>query len=94
VEALARDLADAYGPLVRVVAVAAEGADAPEIVGATLVQDAAKAFARAYAARSGLMCLVRPDGYIGYRGNASDRDALFAFLEGALGRPAAKTPAR
>jgi hypothetical protein len=62
VEALARDLADAYGPLVRVVAVAAEGADAPEIVGATLVQDAAKAFARAYAARSGLMCLVRPDG--------------------------------
>src|SRR5215218_10390043 len=72
VEALARDLADAYGPLVRVVAVAAEGADASEIVGATLVQDAAKAFARAYAARSGLMCVVRPDGYIAYLGNASD----------------------
>ena len=92
VEALARDLADAYGRLVRVVAVAAEGADASEIVGATLVRDAAKAFARAYAARSGLMCVMRPDGYIAYLGNASDRDALFAFLEGALGRPAAKTP--
>jgi hypothetical protein len=94
VEALAGDLADAYGPLVRVVAVAAGGADAPEIVGATLVQDAAKVFARAYAARSGLMCLVRPDGYIAYIGNTLDRNGLFAFLEGALGRPAARTLAR
>jgi 2-polyprenyl-6-methoxyphenol hydroxylase-like FAD-dependent oxidoreductase len=94
VEALARDLADAYGPLVRVVAVAAEGADAPEIIGATLVQDAGKGFARAYAARTGLICLVRPDGYIAYMGNALDRGGLFAFLEEALGRLAARVPAR
>ena len=93
-EALARDLADAYGPLVRVVAVAPGGADAPEIVGATLVQDAAGVFARAYTARSGLMCLVRPDGYIAYIGNILDRGGLFSFIEGALGRPAARTPRR
>jgi len=43
--------------------------------------DATGGFARAYHAAPGELFVLRPDGYLGYRGDAADRDGLTGYLE-------------
>ena len=40
---------------------------------------------RQYAARAGTLCLVRPDGYLGFRGEAGDVERLRRYLERVFG---------
>ncbi len=63
--------------------VAAPGADTGSTLVPTLV-DADGAFARAYAAEPGAVVVIRPDGYVGYRGDATDRGSLTAWLAGTF----------
>jgi 2-polyprenyl-6-methoxyphenol hydroxylase-like FAD-dependent oxidoreductase len=80
-------LAAQFGARVRVVAVAA-GAAAEEF-GVALYHDPEGAFAAAYGTRSAVF-LVRPDGYIGWRGQSFDDPNLIGHL-GRILRP--RTPA-
>ncbi|TCT03282.1 FAD-dependent monooxygenase [Aquabacter spiritensis] len=67
----------------RVVAVAPAGADLDDPYGVTLVEDAAGSFAASY---GGAAWLVRPDGYVAWRGAAAD--ALGPALPRLLGHDA------
>jgi 2-polyprenyl-6-methoxyphenol hydroxylase-like FAD-dependent oxidoreductase len=49
------------------------------------MSDPAGAVARALGGRDGSLYLVRPDGYLGYRGEPTDADRLDAFLARTLG---------
>jgi hypothetical protein len=55
--------------------------------GLACYRDPDGAFARAYGQHSA-MFLVRPDGYIGWRGDLSHRDGLIAHLDQQLRSPA------
>ena len=46
----------------------------------SLVLDASGALHERYGARSECVYLVRPDGYVGYRGQPADEERLFAYL--------------
>ncbi len=79
---LAQDLRVRFGSLVRVVAIGDTAlADA---FGLACYHDAEGAFAKTYGHDS-TMFLVRPDGYIGWRGDLLHRDGLIAHLNQRLG---------
>lgn len=63
--------------------VAAPGVDTEPTLLPTLV-DAQGAFAKAYAAEPGTVVIVRPDGYVGYRGDAANPESLRAWLAGTF----------
>ncbi len=46
-----------------------------------LLHDGDGQFAAAYHAVEGQVFVVRPDGYVGYRGDAADLDALTRYLK-------------
>ena len=46
-----------------------------------VVHDGDGQFAAAYHAPEGKVFVVRPDGYLGYRGDAADLDALTRYLK-------------
>jgi 2-polyprenyl-6-methoxyphenol hydroxylase-like FAD-dependent oxidoreductase len=79
-EALASDLRERYGDLVRIVAVVAADAQPPELIGVPVLRDTEGAFARAYATTGDALWVIRPDGYIGFHGRVADRAKLDAFL--------------
>ena len=84
-EAFARALREQHSDLVRIVAVVAADAQPPESIAVPVLRDTEGAFARAYAAPGDALWVIRPDGYIGFRGSVSDRAKLDAFLRRTLG---------
>jgi 2-polyprenyl-6-methoxyphenol hydroxylase-like FAD-dependent oxidoreductase len=60
--------------------VAAPTADTRQCLVPVLV-DSAGGFAEAYHAEAGELFVLRPDGYLGYRGAAADPDALTGYLK-------------
>jgi len=79
----AGEVAKAYGDWVRVCFVQSTEAGA-EAVGAgpvNIVYDPEGALHRRYGAAEGRMYLIRPDGYIGFRGGSSDLEALLGHLD-------------
>lgn len=74
---LAQDLRARFGSLLRVVAIG--GAEPAAIFGLACYHDAEGAFAKAYGQRN-IIFLVRPDGYIGWRGRFLDNEGLIAHL--------------
>jgi 2-polyprenyl-6-methoxyphenol hydroxylase-like FAD-dependent oxidoreductase len=74
---LAQDLRGRFNSLVRVVAIG--GAELAEIFGLACYHDADGAFAKAYGEHDTIF-LVRPDGYIGWRGRFLDDEGLIAHL--------------
>ena len=89
VEAFAREMNERYGDLARTVAVAADDADTPDLIGVPLLRDREGAFRRAYGAVDEAVWVIRPDGYIGARASLSDRaviDAYFGRIVGGGGR--------
>jgi 2-polyprenyl-6-methoxyphenol hydroxylase-like FAD-dependent oxidoreductase len=78
----ARDLRARFGTRLRVVAIAA--GELPELPGLTILHDAAGAFAETYGSPAATL-LVRPDGYIGWRGRSWGEPGLLAYLGSLLG---------
>jgi 2-polyprenyl-6-methoxyphenol hydroxylase-like FAD-dependent oxidoreductase len=76
----------AHDGLARVVAIAPAGVPAVASVGAALIRDAEGRFVRAYGAAPGMVFLIRPDGYVGYRADKLDRAGLASYLARTLGR--------
>ena len=66
------------GNAVQVVRVAPAADD--EMPGLTTLRDAQGALATRFGASAGLAALVRPDGYLGYRGALEDSGALASYL--------------
>ena len=83
-EAQAQEIHRRYGALVRVIAIGAGKFGAAGLVGMRTVIDAGGVFARAYEAEDDALLVIRPDGYIGYRGIMSDARSLNTFLGGTL----------
>jgi 2-polyprenyl-6-methoxyphenol hydroxylase-like FAD-dependent oxidoreductase len=79
---LAQDLRARFGSLLRVVAIG--DTELADLFGLACYRDADGAFAKAYG-RHNTMFLVRPDGYIGWRGHLSHRDGLIAHLNQQVG---------
>lgn len=77
-----RDLAavsqSIVGDAVQLVCITPIPADA--VAGAITLADAQGALARRFGASAGLAALVRPDGYLGYRGALEDTGALASYL--------------
>jgi hypothetical protein len=89
VEAFARETNERYGDLARTVAVAADDADTPDLIGVPLLRDREGAFRRAYGSVGEAVWVIRPDGYIGARAPLSDRaaiDGYFGRIVGGGGR--------
>jgi 2-polyprenyl-6-methoxyphenol hydroxylase-like FAD-dependent oxidoreductase len=63
--------------------VAAPGADT-ELALVPVLRDESGAFTDAYTAGDGTVVVLRPDGYVGYRGDAGDLDGLARYLEGTF----------
>ena len=77
-ERIARQVQDAVGEAVNsylVLGTAAKGGAA-----ATALLDPAHEVSRVFAARKGLVALVRPDGYLGYRGRLDQPGELASYL--------------
>ena len=74
---LAQDLCERFGSVLRVVAIC--GAELAEIFSLACYHDAEGEFAKAYG-RQSTTFLVRPDGYIGWRGHFLDSEVLIAHL--------------
>ena len=68
---------------VRVVAVAPAGAGLPDPCGVSLVEDEAGSLAAAYGLGVGEVVLVRPDGYLAWRGPAAEAGAALRQAVGA-----------
>ncbi|MDI4665476.1 FAD-dependent monooxygenase [Xanthobacter autotrophicus] len=81
-EALGAVLAGGGLPI-RVVAVAPAGSGLADPCGVSLVEDGAGAFAAAYGLAAGEAVLVRPDGYLAWRGNAAEADVALRRVVGA-----------
>jgi hypothetical protein len=79
---LAQDLRARFGSLIRVVAIG--DTELADEFGLACYRDADGAFAKAYGQHSA-MFLVRPDGYIGWRGRFLDGEGLIAHLDQQLG---------
>lgn len=71
-----------FGQAVSGVAIVPAEADALAIEGVTVLNDTSGAFAREYGARDGMVWLVRPDGFIGWRAASPSRAQLAAYLSG------------
>ena len=82
---LALDLRARFGSLVRVVAIG--DTELADMFGLASYRDADEAFAEAYGQHD-TMFLVRPDGYIGWRGQFLNSEGLMAHLNAQLGGPA------
>ena len=82
---LAQDLRARFGPVLRIVAIA--NTELADLFGLACYRDADGAFAKAYG-RHNTMFLVRPDGYIGWRGQFLNSAGLMAYLDALLGDPA------
>jgi hypothetical protein len=82
---LAQDLRARFGSLLRVVAIG--DAELPDLFGLACYRDADGAFAKAYG-RHGAMFLVRPDGYIVWRGQFLNSAGLMTHLDQQLCGPA------
>jgi hypothetical protein len=92
-ERIARQVSDAVGDAVRsylVVDASTSGDDA-----GTVLLDPGRKVADVFGARQGLVALVRPDGYLGYRGRLDQQGELASYLarvfamrmrEAAIGR--------
>lgn len=65
---------------IRAAAIVPAGAEAPEIVGVQVLRDAEGRFAAAWQPESGACFLVRPDGYVGWRGASWEDAGLRAYL--------------
>ena len=76
--AWARELQSREGVPIRVVAVGPE--DVPDQPGATILHDPTNALAQAFGTSLGAV-LVRPDGYIGWRGRSWRDPGLRAYLD-------------
>jgi 2-polyprenyl-6-methoxyphenol hydroxylase-like FAD-dependent oxidoreductase len=91
VVSLAQDLRARCASQIGVVAIGdTERADA---FGVACYRDAEGTFAKTYG-QPGTMFLVRPDGYIGWRGDLSHRDGLIAHLDQQIRSPVAPSLAR
>jgi 2-polyprenyl-6-methoxyphenol hydroxylase-like FAD-dependent oxidoreductase len=64
----------------RVAVIVPAEAEAPEIVGVQVLRDAEGGFATAWQPESGAGFLVRPDGYVGWRGASWNDAGLRAYL--------------
>jgi FAD binding domain len=82
---LAQDLRARFGSLLRVVAIG--DTELADMFCLACYRDAEGAFAKAYGQQN-TMFLVRPDGYIGWRGQLSDSEGLIAHLRQQIDRPA------
>jgi hypothetical protein len=85
VNKFAQDLRARLGSLVRVVAIG--DTELADMFGLACYRDAVGAFAKAYGQHD-TMFLVRPDGYIGWRGQFLNSEGLIAHLNQQLGGPA------
>jgi 2-polyprenyl-6-methoxyphenol hydroxylase-like FAD-dependent oxidoreductase len=81
--ALAREMSARFGSFLRTAAITA-GADLPEAPGIALYRDAGNAFPLVYGKAGGAF-LVRPDGYIGWRGRSWRDPGLLSHLGRVLG---------
>ena len=70
--------------LIDVHAVLADGVEAPRLQ-VPAVRDVAGDFRTAYAAGDGTTVVVRPDGYLGYRGPTADAAAVRGYLARVMG---------
>ena len=82
---LAQDLRGQFGSLLRVVVIG--DAELADVFGFVCYRDADGAFAKTYGHHN-TMFLVRPDGYIGWRGQYLNSASLMAHLTARLGDPA------
>jgi hypothetical protein len=82
---LAHDLRGQFGSMLRVVVIG--DAELADIFGLACYRDAERAFAKTYGHHN-TMFLVRPDGYIGWRGQFLNNEGLIAHLNQRLGGPA------
>jgi FAD binding domain len=57
----------------------------PDLPGATVLHDQSGSFAAAYGASPGFVCLVRPDGYIGYMSTRLNKTDIQSSLHRSLG---------
>jgi hypothetical protein len=75
---IVRQIQDTVGDAVRSYFVL----DAPAIddTAVTALLDPARQVSRVFAAGKGLVALVRPDGYLGYRGRLDQRGELASYL--------------
>ncbi len=87
--AFAHEAGARFGLPMRVAVIAAE-ADVPELPGVALYHDSEDAFAAAYGAQQNAL-LVRPDGYIGWRGPSWRHPGLVTHLS-RIARSAARMP--
>ena len=71
-----------FGQAVGGVAIMPAEADALSIEGVTVLNDTTGVFAREYGASDGMVWLVRPDGFIGWRAASPSRAQLAAYLSG------------
>jgi len=81
---LAADFRARYGSRVRVVAIGS--GDLPDTYGVASYHDAEGMFAKAYGSQSAIF-VVRPDGYIGWRGQSWSDESLHAHLNRIFGPP-------
>ena len=89
---LAADIAKAYDSVVAPVLIESEGSmTTPRQWTSACYHDDANAMHTRYGAKSATAYLVRPDGYIAWRGMATEGDALRAHLHGIFG-PTLATP--
>jgi 2-polyprenyl-6-methoxyphenol hydroxylase-like FAD-dependent oxidoreductase len=80
---LAQGLRARFDSLLRVVAIG--GAESAEIFGLACYHDADGGFAKVYGQRNSIF-LVRPDGYIGWRGDFMNTEGLIAHLNQTIER--------
>jgi hypothetical protein len=81
---LAQDLRTRFGSLVRVVAIS--DTELADEFALACYRDAEREFAKAYGPHD-TMFLVRPDGYIGWRGQFLNNEGLIAHLSQQIGGP-------
>jgi 2-polyprenyl-6-methoxyphenol hydroxylase-like FAD-dependent oxidoreductase len=79
-ETLAQEIKLRYGDLVRIVALTAFDTPSADLIGVPLLRDAEGAFVHTYAVADGSLLVIRPDGYIGFRGRLTDVAGVGAFL--------------
>src|SRR5262249_27004269 len=81
---LADAVRERFPGLIEIYAIIHPDCGPPEIEGLGLIVDGQNEFARIYGARSGGGFLIRPDGYVGYRGEPITSEKLCAWLGNVL----------
>jgi 2-polyprenyl-6-methoxyphenol hydroxylase-like FAD-dependent oxidoreductase len=79
-ERTAQAMKTAPGPRCRLIAVGSPEAKMPDLIGVTMVTDAAGEFAAAYAPGINTGYVIRPDGYVGYHGRPMTNQGLFGYF--------------